>query len=245
MRAQRVQSLLMGGQACVAYGAAEFSRDTDLAILAAPDNLRRLAAAVADLQGVVTAVPPFEARYLERGHAVHFRAERADVRGMRIDVMARMRGVDAFPDLWARRTTLRLADETADTLDVEIMALPDLVAAKKTQRDKDWPMLRRLVEANYFQYRDDSTAERVDFWLRELRTPELLAECVRAFPDAARALSGHRAAIALAILGESSVIERELDAEQARERTLDRAYWAPLRAELEQLRRQQRAEPRA
>jgi len=28
----------MGGQACVLYGAAEFSRDPDLAILAGPEN---------------------------------------------------------------------------------------------------------------------------------------------------------------------------------------------------------------
>ena len=34
MRAHRVRALLMGGQACVFYGAAEFSRDTDFAILA-------------------------------------------------------------------------------------------------------------------------------------------------------------------------------------------------------------------
>jgi len=31
MRAHRVRALLMGGQACVFYDAAEFSRDTDLA----------------------------------------------------------------------------------------------------------------------------------------------------------------------------------------------------------------------
>ncbi len=30
MNTHRVKSLLMGGQACVLYGAAEFSRDTDL-----------------------------------------------------------------------------------------------------------------------------------------------------------------------------------------------------------------------
>src|ERR1700757_3410913 len=30
MQAHRVRALLMGGQACVFYGAAEFSRDTDL-----------------------------------------------------------------------------------------------------------------------------------------------------------------------------------------------------------------------
>lgn len=39
MRAHRVRALLMGGQACVWYGAAEFSRDTDFAILAEPANL--------------------------------------------------------------------------------------------------------------------------------------------------------------------------------------------------------------
>ena len=32
----------MGGQACVLYGAAEFSRDLDLALLPDPDNLDRL-----------------------------------------------------------------------------------------------------------------------------------------------------------------------------------------------------------
>jgi len=34
----------MGGQACVLYGAAEFSRDLDLALLPDPANLDRLAA---------------------------------------------------------------------------------------------------------------------------------------------------------------------------------------------------------
>jgi hypothetical protein len=35
MRAHHACALLMGGQACVFYGAAEFSRDTDFVILAA------------------------------------------------------------------------------------------------------------------------------------------------------------------------------------------------------------------
>ncbi len=34
MAAHQVRALLMGGQACVFYGAAEFSRGTDLAVLA-------------------------------------------------------------------------------------------------------------------------------------------------------------------------------------------------------------------
>ena len=66
MRAHRVRALLMGGQACVLYGAAEFSRDTDLAILSDSENLSRLGRALKELQADVIAVPPFEARYLRK-----------------------------------------------------------------------------------------------------------------------------------------------------------------------------------
>jgi hypothetical protein len=45
IRRHRVDHLLMGGQACVLYGAAEFSRDLDLALLPDPANLDRLEAA--------------------------------------------------------------------------------------------------------------------------------------------------------------------------------------------------------
>ena len=43
----------MGGQACVFYGAAEFSCDTDLSILATAENLVRLKKALTDLQADV------------------------------------------------------------------------------------------------------------------------------------------------------------------------------------------------
>ena len=126
-----VASLLMGGQACILYGAAEFSRDVDLAIVADSENLSRLSNALEELEAAVTAVPPFEARYLERGHAVHFRCGRDDVRGLRIDVMARMRGVDAFPALWARRTTLSLPAEADQPLQVDLLALPTDAGARR------------------------------------------------------------------------------------------------------------------
>jgi hypothetical protein len=60
MRTNGVQSLLMGGQACVLYGAAEFSRDTDLSILASADNLSRLNQALQALNAELIAVPPLE-----------------------------------------------------------------------------------------------------------------------------------------------------------------------------------------
>ena len=49
MAVRQVRALLMGGQACVFYGAAEFSRDTDLLILADQRNVELLKFAVGTL----------------------------------------------------------------------------------------------------------------------------------------------------------------------------------------------------
>ncbi len=96
--------------------------------------------------------------------------------------MSSLRGVDRFEELWARRTTIDIAGEAVDLLSIE-----DLVRAKKTQRDKDWPMIRRLMERSYFEGSGAPTDDLVRFWLYELRTPELLVEVVAAHPEAARA----------------------------------------------------------
>ncbi len=222
----------MGGQACIFYGAAEFSRDVDFAILASAGNLSRLAGALRELEAECIAVPPFLPDYLEKGHAIHFRCQHPDARGMRIDVMSRLRGVAPFPELWARRTTVT----APDSFTYELLALPDLVQAKKTQRDKDWPMIRRLVEAHYFAHRDAPDSDRVRFWLRELRTPELLIEAARGHPDSCRGIVGERPLLARAILGDTAALAEELAAEEQRERERDREYWSPLREELERLR---------
>ena len=231
IRAHRVRALLMGGQACVFYGAAEFSRDTDLAILASSENLFRLNKALKDLQAEVIAVPPFEARYLRKGHAVHFRCHHAEALGMRVDVMAKLRGVDSFPKLWTRRTTVSVHDST-----IELMSLPDLVQAKKTQRDKDWPMLRRLVEVNYFANRETPTREQVRFWFLELRTPELLIELAAAQGRLPTQLIRKRPLLKLARAGNESLLAEALLEEEEREREVDRQYWTPLKTELERLR---------
>ena len=57
IRKHRVRSLLMGGQACILYGGAEFSRDADLAIVADALNLRRLQAALDELHSPSEAFP--------------------------------------------------------------------------------------------------------------------------------------------------------------------------------------------
>ena len=103
---RRVRALLMGGQACVFYGAMEFSRDVDLAILADSQNLERLQKALKELKAELAYVPPLSADALHRGHAVHFRCQAVGVENLRVDIMAKMRGVAPFQQLWERRTTL-------------------------------------------------------------------------------------------------------------------------------------------
>ncbi|MGC3990486.1 MAG: hypothetical protein QM796_12555 [Chthoniobacteraceae bacterium] len=233
MHEHRVRTLLMGGQACVLYGAAEFSRDTDLAILAEAENLSRLRLALKALQAEVIAVPPFHLRHLRSGLAVHFRCQHPEAVGMRVDLMAKMRGVDSFPKLWKRRTTIELPDGTP----CELLSLPDLVLAKKTQRDKDWPMIRRLLEAHYFNHQHSPSAAQIRFWLREMRTAELLVEIARTYPAPCHRFAKQRPLLVYAEAGNTRDLEAALQAEEAAEREEDRQYWQPLRMTLEKLRR--------
>lgn len=230
MRSNGVRALLMGGQACVFYGAAEFSRDTDLAVLADDLNLERLARALAELQATTIAVPPFLADYLHRGHAVHFRCMHPEAYRMRVDVMSTMRGVAPFPQLWRRRTQIELPGGSL----CDLLSLPDLVQAKKTQRDKDWPMIRRLVEAHYFENQQAPNQSQVRFWFRELRTPELLTELGLRFPSLR--LRASTARPLLKLIPDPAKLEQALKEEEMDERRRDRDYWLPLKSELERLR---------
>ncbi len=238
MASHQVHALLMGGQACVFYGAAEFSRDTDLLILADAANLARLEAALRDLQAQRIAVPPLTLEFLQRGHAVHFRCHHPEAADIRVDVMSRLRGVDNFEVLWTRRTTLT----DSDGMVYELLSLPDLVAAKKTQRSKDWPMLQRLMEAHYLQHRVGSTQEQRCFWLYELRTPELLVEATQRWPELAEQIAQKRPLLLMAKSGQLDPLREALTAEEQTERQHDRTYWQPLKAELERLRHSIRTE---
>lgn len=228
----QVKALLMGGQACVFYGGAEFSRDTDLAILADAENLAKLQSALDALRAELIAVPAFDLRYLDAGHAIHFRCHHPEALRMRVDVMSRMRGVDPFSELWNRRTTLELPGGTP----CDLLSLPDLVLAKKTQRDKDWPMIRRLIEAHHFARREDASAEQISFWLLEMRTASLLVEMARRWPDATRNAIGIRPLLCHAFSENEPALEEALREEENAERLKDREYWLPLKQELERLR---------
>ncbi len=223
----------MGGQACVFYGAAEFSRDTDIVIDMSATNLRRLRAALRQLRAEPIAVPPLSRRWLSKGHAVHFRCHLDDTDGHRLDIMAILRGVAPFATLWRRRTTVK----TADGERYDLLAPNDMVAAKKTQRDKDWPMIRRLVEAHYLQFQQSPSPERIRFWLLESRTPARLIALAADYPRQAAQASRKRALLRLARRGMEDDLAKALQEEEFAERVRDAEYWRPLRLELETFRR--------
>lgn len=239
LSSREVRHLLMGGQACVFYGAAEFSRDCDIVIVADEENLARLDAALEELQADCIAVPPKDWKYLDRGHAIHFRCRHPDASGIRLDVMTKMRGCDEFSELWERRTTI----EDAYGSVYELLGIEDLVKAKKTQREKDWPMIRRLVDAHYDQNRNEPTDDRVRFWLRESRSPQVLIRVASENPDLLQEMLQVRPLLVEAMSGSETALEQELEQEKTAEMSADADHWRPLVKELESLRRQRRRKP--
>ena len=97
-------------------------------------------------------------------------------------------------------------------------------------------MIRRLVEANYFTYCDEPNAARLNFWLLELRTPEVLVDLSRSHLKLCLRLTSRRPLLAAAVSGILPELERSLQEEENAERERDKLYWLPLKRELEELR---------
>jgi hypothetical protein len=226
----------MGGQACVFYGAAQVSKDVDFLILAEEGNFAALQCALDRLQAVRIAVPPFDPAALERGHAVHFRCKAGGVEGLRIDVMAKLRDLPEFEELWDRRTVF--SDQ--DGGEFHLLSIPDLVRAKKTQRSKDWPVIEALVSIHYTENSTNPNADWISFWLREARSPEFLLELADRFAvDVPRELP-IRPLLSLATKENLPRLREALDAEIREEQEKDRIYWEPLKREMEEFRRAER-----
>lgn len=232
-------ALLMGGQACVFYGAAQFSKDIDFLILAEDENFEGLHAALGEMKATRTAVPGFDPRVLDRGHAVHYRCKATGVEGLRVDIMTKLRDLPDFSILWDRRTTITESDGQK----IDLLSVPDLVNAKKTQRMKDWPMISALVEGHYDQYTSEPNPSRIDFWLRESRVEDRLIDLVVRFPAEAAAMAAStRPLLTLAITPDLPRLREALDAEVRAEQEKDRIYWEPLKREMEEFRRAERRE---
>ena len=236
-----VQTLLMGGQACVFYGAAQVSKDVDLALLAEPANIERLRLALKELAAERIAVPPFDPALFDRGHAIHFRCRAPVVAGLRVDLMSKLRLLDEFLTLWERRTTF--ADD--DGSEFNLLSVPDLVRSKKTARNRDWPVIEMLVNIHIQENLAAPQPEWVRFWLRECRSPAQLLALARLFTAQCQALTMTRPLLAHALDGDQTMLLAALDAEMRTEQNADRIFWEPVRRELETMRFEEARKKRA
>jgi len=230
-----VPALLIGGQACILYGGAEFSRDLDLMVAARADSLPPLEAALHALEATLVALPALRLDFLRRGHAVHYRCGRADTDGLRIDIMTHPPRLGDLEAVWNRGVTFQLGEDT-----VPVIALADLIATKKTQRDKDWATIGELIEADIVAHRASADPEHLALWLREAREPDTLLELAAALPDLTGDEARQRPLLAIALRQDRAGLEVALAEEQIKGKRADREYWAPLRAELEQMRHEHR-----
>jgi hypothetical protein len=232
LKKHKVKSLLIGGQACILYGGAEFSRDSDFVVLAEPENLEALKRALLALKAAPVYFPELTLESLLKGHGCHFRCGARGVEDLRVDVMGKLKGCEPFEKLWARRNKVRLPGLGV----IDVLSLPDLVESKKTQRDKDWLMLARLVDSDVYSAGGKGRGARLNWWLAQARTPTTLLELCAAHPAAARKAAASRPLLRAALRGDLRRLELQLKSEESAERRRDKAYWLPLKAELEQLR---------
>ena len=228
----RVKSLLIGGQACIIYGAAEFSRDSDFAILCDNDNLERLKKALNSLKAELIYVPPLEASYLEKGHVCHFRCKAKDVKNLRIDVISKLRGCDSFNKLWERKKTVSIKKGGI----INVIGLKDLVQSKKTQRDKDWLMLKRLVENDILLNKNNTSTEKIKWRLLESRDSQSLVRLGKKHPEILKENISFRPLLSAVIEQDLQKLDSGLREEELAERQKDIEYWEPLKKELEILR---------
>jgi len=223
-----VKSLLIGGQACILYGGVEFSRDIDFTVMISPDNLNSITLALKELKGELVYFPNLSENVLRSGHACHFRCQEDDVKGLRIDILGNMRNVDPFSELWKRRELIEINGVGF----IAVLGITDLIKAKKTQRDRDWPMIRRLVEVDILRNSDNPSEEKIFLWFQECRTPEILISLAKKYPE--KALERTLARPLLRYIKEDNVdlIRTKLREEEDGEREQDRIYWTPLKKEL-------------
>jgi len=177
----KVKSLLIGGQACILYGAAEFSRDTDFVVMCNTQNLENIKKALKKLRAKRIYVPDLKIKYLLKGHACHFRCYDIEIKDLRIDILAKLRGCPDFNELWERRTTVKVSSKDK----IEVIGLKDLVQSKKTQRDRDWLMLTRLVDNDILIIKNPDK-EKIKWWLCECRSIQNLIELCQKYKKIAK-----------------------------------------------------------
>ncbi len=238
-----VRYLLIGGQAAILYGAAQFTQDMDLWIAPTRANTLAFLRAIARLDARVHRLtPPPTLRWIRQGHGFHFLLPQAGRIDGYLDVMGCPPRVGTYSAA-ARRSSIM----ESHFGQVRVVGIPDLVELKKTNRPGDYEVISALAMTR-LDSPSHPTARLLSWAIPNLFRVEDLAAVVRRFDGdlpadlrrdpALRPLlrvqkrSGPRWVDALQSAG--SV----LDGRMAGAMRLGRAYWLPKLEQLRELRSQ-------
>lgn len=234
----RVEYIVIGGQAVIAYGASQFTRDADFWINPTKTNLIRLEKALKELKTTPRFLPPLKLSYLEKGHGIHFRFRYKECNFL-IDILGKLPRVSGFSTAWKNAERIQWHG-----LKIPILDIRRLVNTKKTDRERDYLVIRSLTELVFKNVRKNKSAQKsVISWLaKESRNPLHLKIIARSWENGKEILlkSKRPAAILSARMAPLQQIEAELEVEKERLKKENIEYWRPLIHELRQLRRQKR-----
>lgn len=232
----RVEYLLISGQAAVLYGAAAFSEDIDLWVRPSRPNAEALLTALRQTGArYYKLTPPVTEPNLLRGHVFHFVIP--DEPDAFVDVMGCPPRVSDFEHA---REDSRIMSTSWGRLPT--LGIPDLVEIKKTQRMGDYPVIGRLVLRRIEE--SPRPAPGVLRWaLDNVYSLEDLDDLLSSFghltwESDCRELAAYLAADQAAPRPEALVeaVESVFAARMAAARRADRLYWSPVIDELRRLR---------
>jgi hypothetical protein len=239
--AEGADCLVIGGQASILYGAAQFTQDLDIWLRPAMAAVRALVRALAGLGARVHKLtPPLRLSTVRRGHGFHFIVPQRGEGDLYLDVMGRPPRVGGFARAWARAELMGTPWGR-----LRVVAVEDLVELKKTNRPGDYEVISRLARLRLV--REPRPSSRLVAWaLANAFVVEDLAAIVAAhastIPRAAR--SDRAVAPLLHAAGrgrppthrELDQVERVLARRALTLQRAGRAYWRPLIDELRTLR---------
>ncbi|HLE69119.1 MAG TPA: nucleotidyltransferase [Vicinamibacteria bacterium] len=147
-----VRYLLISGQACVLYGASQFTEDVDLWVQPASSNLESFLRAMARVRAVVYKLtPPITLKYVRKGHGFHFRIG-AD---LFLDMMGHPPRVGAFLAAFSRARKFK-----TDWGTLRVSAPEDLVLLKRTNRPGDYEAISNLVRLRVVEDKEEASVLR-------------------------------------------------------------------------------------
>jgi len=242
---QKVDYLLISGQATVLYGAATFSEDVDLWVDPTLENRDRLVAALRSCGAChYKLTPSLTVEHLRRGHGFHFRLCPGTPDELFLDVMGAPPRVGGF-----QRTKESVRWMNTGWGRLPVVGLRDLVELKKTQRIEDYAIISRLALLWFAQPecrgqpQDFQWAWENVFTLTELQAfveqwPSALDHTPASVPSTVREFTQQFAAEPPPSAGAEEAASCWLQSRMAPLQRADRDYWRPIIAELKRFRSQ-------